>query len=71
MRLAFSSILRAALIAVTLGFNWSPSATVEPSIPALTGQDESTGIYPEVRLRKLHLVRPDLIPYPLAIEVMC
>ena len=26
---------------------------------------------PEVRLRKLHLVRPDLIPYPLAYEVCC
>lgn len=26
---------------------------------------------PEVRLRKLHLVRPDLIPYPLAYEVVC
>jgi len=27
--------------------------------------------YPEVRLRKLHLVRPDLIPYPIAYEVIC
>ena len=26
---------------------------------------------PEVRLRKLHLVRPDLIPYPIAYEVYC
>jgi hypothetical protein len=26
---------------------------------------------PEVRLRKLHLVRPDLIPYPVAYEVYC
>lgn len=25
----------------------------------------------EVRLRKLHLVRPDLIPYPIAYEVHC
>jgi hypothetical protein len=27
--------------------------------------------HPEVRLRKLHLVRPDLIHYPLSIEVVC
>jgi hypothetical protein len=27
--------------------------------------------YPEVRLRKLHLVRPDLIPYPISYEVYC
>lgn len=24
-----------------------------------------------IQLRKLHIVRPDLIPYPLAIEVYC
>ena len=24
-----------------------------------------------VKLRKLHLVRPDLIPYPIAYEVVC
>jgi hypothetical protein len=26
---------------------------------------------PEVRLRKLHLVGPDLIPYPIEYEVVC
>ena len=26
---------------------------------------------PEVRLRKLHLVRPDLIQYPIDYEVYC
>jgi hypothetical protein len=25
----------------------------------------------EVRLRKLHLVRPDLIPYPIQYEIYC
>jgi hypothetical protein len=25
----------------------------------------------EVRLRKLHLVRPDLIPYPIFFDVYC
>jgi len=25
----------------------------------------------EVRLRRLHLMRPDLIPYPIAYEVVC
>lgn len=24
-----------------------------------------------LRMRKLHMVRPDLIPYPLAIETVC
>ena len=27
--------------------------------------------YPEVRLRKMHLVRPDLIPYPISFDVYC
>ena len=35
------------------------------------GETPVTGMYPEVRLRKLHLVRPDLIPYPIAFEVVC
>jgi hypothetical protein len=26
---------------------------------------------PEVRLRKIHLVRPDLIPYPISYEIDC
>ena len=40
-----------------------------PSIPSLTRLDALRP--PEVRLRKLHLVRPDLIPYPIAYEVVC
>jgi hypothetical protein len=31
----------------------------------------ATARTPEVRLRKLHLVRPDLIPYPVCYEVYC
>ena len=37
----------------------------------IKGEMPMTGMYPEVRLRKLHLVRPDLIPYPIAYEVCC
>ena len=33
--------------------------------------DAVAGFRPETRLRKLHLVRPDLIPYPIAYEVYC
>jgi hypothetical protein len=34
------------------------------------GASQSVAMH-EVRLRKLHLVRPDLIPYPLDYEVVC
>ena len=46
----------------------TPSAA--PAGAALEGS-EAAGIRPEGRLRKLHLVRPDLIPYPIAYEVYC
>ena len=41
----------------------------EPSASVVASGD----VYarPYARLRKLHLVRPDLIPYPLAYEVYC
>jgi hypothetical protein len=31
----------------------------------------ATGGIIEVRIRRLHLVRPDLIPYPIAYEIVC
>jgi hypothetical protein len=33
--------------------------------------DQLARALPEVRLRKIHLVRPDLIPYPLSSEILC
>ena len=42
--------------------------------PARTPTDLSTPeavARHEVRLRKLHLVRPDLIPYPIHYDVYC
>jgi hypothetical protein len=35
------------------------------------GELPAARMNPEVRLRKLHLVRPDLIPYPVCYEVYC
>jgi len=39
--------------------------------PNLSQPNRVAGLPPEVRLRRLHLVRPDLIPYPIEIEVFC
>lgn len=41
-------------------------AKVEVSAP----EQAAAALPPQVRLRKLHLVRPDLIPYPLRHEVI-
>jgi hypothetical protein len=45
----------------------SPAADVTHSQPKIG----IVRLPPEVRLRKLHLVRPDLIQYPLSYEVYC
>jgi len=39
--------------------------------PANPDNSSLVRLPPEVRLRKLHLVRPDLIPYPICFEVYC
>jgi hypothetical protein len=45
----------------------APAATEDAAV-----QEEAlTRLLPEVRIRKLHLVRPDLIPYPIAYETYC
>jgi hypothetical protein len=65
---------------LTLGVALTPLLTAAPDgrapvdQPALATPDQAdalTKLSPEVRLRKLHLVRPDLIPYPIALEVYC
>jgi hypothetical protein len=42
-----------------------------PTSQQVVPPDSVTSVHPEVRLRKLHLVRPDLIHYPLSVEVIC
>lgn len=52
-------MVKGLLLAAFLTGGWQASQT-----PAAS--PESAGAYPfEVRLRKMHLVRPDLIPYPI------
>jgi hypothetical protein len=46
-------------------------ATAPASPPAAESLETAALLRPQTRIRKLHLVRPDLIPYPLAYEVLC
>jgi hypothetical protein len=69
------SILRLAPRLVLLAFfvtsiRPSPGAIANRITPDTIGP-VTQSYYPEVRLRKLHLVRPDLIPYPISYEVYC
>lgn len=66
--IARSLLTLAALVACGVapaGHSASPAA----DLPA--AGEEIAAMRPEGRLRKLHLVRPDLIPYPIAYEVYC
>ncbi len=59
-------LLRALVLACALLIcTASAPQTAAPSAEAVAY------LHPEVRLRKLHLVRPDLIHYPLSVEVVC
>jgi hypothetical protein len=59
------TLLLAALLIVP------PGAHRAASSGASHGIDPTAKLPPEVRLRKLHLVRPDLIQYPIDFEVYC
>jgi hypothetical protein len=48
----------------------TPDASVESHRGGIDAIDQVTRAQ-EGRLRKLHLVRPDLIPYPIAMEIYC
>jgi hypothetical protein len=56
------------LLLIALAWNITPVQA-----PKALPPDDNTiaSLPPEVRLRKLHLVRPDLIPFPIAYEVCC
>lgn len=64
---------RAAFAALLLASAFVPGASAaQPSAGSAQPAMESlASLRPEVRLRKLHLVRPDLIMYPLAYDIYC
>ena len=62
---------RSALLLVVAFLGFLPPSRGSVSTAGASGPDAVAGIRPETRLRKLHLVRPDLIPYPIAYEVYC
>ena len=66
------SLLMLAAVAACVTAPASPSdVPYEAPGQGAADQGEFAAMRPEGRLRKLHLVRPDLIPYPIAYEVYC
>lgn len=62
---------RAIAIAMLLSAGMIPPSPARTPIPAPSADDADTVARVEVRLRKLHLVRPDLIPYPIHYDIYC
>lgn len=65
IRITLLTLIFATSAALLGGDAPSTAASVPQRGTAVVGQNYG------VRLRKLHLVRPDLIPYPLSLEVYC
>ena len=70
-RLGTTRLALAALLLTAGGLLPGGPAAPAAAAPAAVPAQEITSLRPEVRLRKLHLVRPDLIQYPLAYDVIC
>ena len=70
LRLLVPALLLSAIGPVPAGAPEPVDAT-PAGITAPSAEDELASVRREVRLRKLHLVRPDLIQYPLSYDVYC
>lgn len=66
---------RLLLAGLTLAFALLASPVTSNTPAPSSSESDLQGLastnFPEVRIRKLHLVRPDLLPYPLVHEVFC
>ena len=65
------SCLSALHVAQTPGGVHSSALAAVADRSVVRTEYASTHFMVEVRLRRLHLARPDLIPYPLETEVYC
>jgi hypothetical protein len=70
MRFSRCHVARLAVLLTVAFLTGSVPHHTAPAAPSIS-PDGICSFRPEVRLRKLHLVRPDLIPYPLAYEIYC
>lgn len=59
----------AVLLVLTAVTSISPATTQARPTASESASLDSIVRAPEVKLRKLHLVRPDLIPFPIYFEV--
>ena len=70
MKRGIRFLSRAIAVAMLLSAGMIPPAPAA-RMPANAPEAGDAVARGEVRLRKLHLVRPDLIPYPIHYDVYC
>ena len=70
MKRGIRFLSRAFAVAMLCSAGMIPPATPART-PTNSNLDTTASTRYEVRLRKLHLVRPDLILYPIQYEVYC
>jgi hypothetical protein len=70
MKRGIRLLSRAFAIAMLLSAGMIPPSTTSARTPSTPEMQVVAHRY-EVRLRKLHLVRPDLILYPICYDVYC
>jgi hypothetical protein len=75
MKRGIRLLSRAFAVAMLLSAGMIPPSTTSARTPwtqsPSTGEMQVVAHRYEVRLRKLHLVRPDLILYPICYDVYC
>ncbi|HWB53574.1 MAG TPA: hypothetical protein VG722_05255 [Tepidisphaeraceae bacterium] len=65
MLFVLRQILRVSLLASLFACSVAITPVRQPVLKV------ADAFMPEVRLRKIHIVRPDLIPYPISYEIDC
>jgi hypothetical protein len=60
-----------AVFALLVGSSPNTAPKTNSTGPAIASSYSSSYFFPEARLRKVHLVRPDLLPYPIVYAVYC
>jgi hypothetical protein len=71
MKRGIRLLSRAFAIAMLTSAGMIPPAHSSARTPADPSTPGDAVARHEVRLRKLHLVRPDLIPYPIHYDIYC
>ena len=71
MKRGIRFLSRAIAVALLVSAGMIPPAHSSARTPADLAAPGDAVARHEVRLRKLHLVRPDLIPYPIHYDVYC